>query len=289
MTVGDTFTEQLKNIKKYLEKCTANDLKNESKYCGYLNYWINKHVSSTYKDNKDLFFNHFRTFIENFNGTPNSNTCTSKLKLMDNELLKKMNKIYDFYDYYYTNHLLTLNRSHEDSYICKQFEDLVNDYNKYTKEYKENDDNLLNKLKDIICLIKHDDWLSKNYCKSNVLILISPKSESLYDKNTCTTLQNDLVKLKDLIIKEQSTDRQTSTDVDRDSARGKESGRHHMSGENPGSEGAHGLNGGVTPAGTFVNKFFGRNKSAYRNIDNIKNNALTIIMKQRKYILIMEQ
>ncbi|CAG9473052.1 unnamed protein product [Plasmodium vivax] len=306
-----TFTKQLKEIKKYLEQFTANDLEKNGKCCGYLNYWISNHVSKTYKDQKDLFFTYFSKFIENINGTPKSNTCISKIHLINDELLKKMGKLYDLYDYYENNHLL-LSRGHGNSYVCTQFEGLVNDYNEAIKKYKEKGDvHLLKKLKDVICLIKHDKWMSENDCKTKVIQLFSQESESLYDKNSCKNLERDLLKFTDLIVDENHTDQETSSVVTRDSGRTPESGSHHMRRENPDSEGAHELNVGVspsmddtsvgktsryiintalpllgassftfllykvTPAGAFVNKFFGRNKSAYRNMDNIKKNALS--------------
>ncbi|CAG9474121.1 unnamed protein product [Plasmodium vivax] len=160
-------------------------------------------------------------------------------------------------------------------------------------------------------LIKHDKWKYKNDCQSNLFQIISSESDSLYDENTCETRQQDLLKLKDLTGKEPSTDREISTQVDSDLTRAIVSDGHHIREGNPDSTGDHGLEVDVfiqvddsssdkttkyiinaalpllgassftfllykvTPAGTFVNKFFGRNKSAYRNVDNIKQNALS--------------
>ncbi|SCA59673.1 VIR protein [Plasmodium vivax] len=305
-----TFTEQHKIIKTYLENSITNDLKNESKYCGYLNYWLNKGVSMTYNDKKKLFFNYFKTFIEKSFGKKKSNTCITKLEHMDDELLDKMVKLYDLYDYYENNHL-SLSRAYGNSYVCGQFEGLVKDYNTVIDKYKEKGgDRLLNKLRDLICLIKHDKWLSKNDCKTKVFQLFSQKSNSLYDKSSCETLEPELLKLTDLMKKELSKDHETPSYGDRASDITTELDGHHRSEDNPDSAGAQGLNEDVsfplddasvvntsryiintalpllgassftfllykvTPAGTFVNKFFGKNKSAYRNIDNIKKNAL---------------
>ncbi|EDL42651.1 variable surface protein Vir28-related [Plasmodium vivax] len=128
--------------------------------CNYINYWLNKTVrDSEYNVNKQNF-NIFDKFMQDDPKIKEGpTTCKSKLSYMDTDTFKKMEKLYDLYDYF-----TKLKESKVPTTLCHNISDLTEKYESVFKECNGKDNNLCDKLTNLKNVIVKDKLVANNIC-----------------------------------------------------------------------------------------------------------------------------
>ncbi|SBS99427.1 PIR Superfamily Protein [Plasmodium ovale curtisi] len=170
---GNEIIKYCIKLKKYLKHCNSNNLCDDSKCCGYINYWLNYNMRGIDPNLEKSTFDIYDNFMKDDAELKELKLCTSKISYIENEIFNEMKKLYDLYDTY--SDLKELNN--EPNFSCSYAKACVDSYNKIISIClnKEKNNNFCEALQNLESVFKNNEWISKNKCEQNIPQLLSPQ------------------------------------------------------------------------------------------------------------------
>ncbi|EDL42798.1 variable surface protein Vir6-like [Plasmodium vivax] len=143
--------------------------------CNYINYLLYDGIrNENYGYCDEQTFNNFRDFVYDYNTSTRSHICINKLKHLDEHEFKKMNALYQLYEWYNKLTSTYLDKNGR----CDAFGNIIAIYNKALENYDSEDgkdDKLIEKLLDLKKLTVESNLPHYSICKYRKYEFKEPK------------------------------------------------------------------------------------------------------------------